>query len=155
MPCGLEGNCRSGVAFKGVRRILVRGSMSPCAWGEENFENLTTKWCIHFEVYLNKYMVSIAPFSTPAFTPPPVRKLLFFACFRFLIFHPFFQGGQLTPFAPMCGRPWSHWPYASRTLVVYPSFHLRLHGLRTGDEHTACTPDWIWHTLPYLYVPTD
>jgi len=97
MPCGLEGNCRSGVAFKGVRRILVRGSMPPCAWGEENFENLTTKWCIHFEVYLNKYMVSIAPFSTPAFTPPPVRKLLFFACFRFLIFHPFFQGGSADP----------------------------------------------------------
>ena len=36
---------------------------------------------------------------------PPFRKLLFFACFRFLIFHPFFQGGQLTPFAPMYGRP--------------------------------------------------
>ena len=32
-------------------------------------------------------------------------KLLFFACFRFLIFHPFSQGGQLTP---MCGRPWAH-----------------------------------------------
>jgi len=29
-----------------------------------------------------------------------------FACFCFLIFYPFFQGGQLTPFAPMCGRPW-------------------------------------------------
>ena len=26
--------------------------------------------------------------------------------FRFLIFHPFSHGGQLTPFAPMCGRPW-------------------------------------------------
>jgi len=36
----------------------------------------------------------------------PFRKLVFFECFRFLIFHPFFKGGgQLTPFAPMCGRP--------------------------------------------------
>jgi len=33
------------------------------------------------------------------------RKLIFFACSRFLIFYPFFQGGQLTPFAPMCGPP--------------------------------------------------
>ena len=24
----------------------------------------------------------------------------------FLIFHPFFQGGQLIPFAPICGRSW-------------------------------------------------
>ena len=46
-------------------------------------------------------MVSIASFSPL----PPFRKLLFSACFRFLIFHPFFQVGQLTPFAPMCGRP--------------------------------------------------
>jgi len=46
---------------------------------------------VHSEVYLNKYVVSIAPFSTPAFTPPTFRKLLFFACIRFLIFHPFFQ----------------------------------------------------------------
>ena len=38
----------------------------------------------------------------------PVLIALFVACFRFLIFHPFFQGGQLTPFAPMCGRPWLH-----------------------------------------------
>ena len=27
-----------------------------------------------------------------------------FACFRCLIFHPFFKGGQLTIFAPMCGH---------------------------------------------------
>jgi len=39
--------------------------------------------------------------------PPPhsIQKTALFACFRFLIFHPFFQGGQLTPFASMCGRP--------------------------------------------------
>ena len=32
-----------------------------------------------------------------------------FGFFRFLIFHPFSRGGgQLTPFAPMCGPPWNH-----------------------------------------------
>jgi len=62
---------------------------------------------VHSEVYLNKYVVSIAPFSTPAFTPPPFRKLLFFTCFRFLIFHPFSRGSAdticpyvRTPMAP-------------------------------------------------------
>ena len=56
------------------------GSMPSCRLRRRNFENLTIKWCILFA--------------------------LFFACFRFLIFHPFFQGGQLTPFAAMCGLPW-------------------------------------------------
>jgi len=60
---------------------------------------------VHSEVYMNKYVVSIAPFSTPAFTPH-IQKTALFACFRFLIFHPLFQGGQLTPLARMCGRPW-------------------------------------------------
>jgi len=55
---------------------------------------------VRSEVYLNKYLVSIAPFSTP-----PIQKTSLFACFRVLVFHPFFQGGQLTPFAPTCGRP--------------------------------------------------
>jgi len=37
--------------------------------------------------------------------PTFIQKTALFACFRFLIFHPFFQGGgQWTPFAPMCGR---------------------------------------------------
>jgi len=26
--------------------------------------------------------------------------------FSFFIFHPFFSGDHLTPFAAMCGRPW-------------------------------------------------
>ena len=90
---------------------------------------------VHSEVYLNKYVVSIVPFSTsecpdcsqmsnnnnnnnnhqldqPVITritspPPAIQKTALFACIRFLIFHPFSRGGgQLTPFAPMCGRPW-------------------------------------------------
>jgi len=72
-------------------------SMPPCRLRRRKFDYEM----VHSEVYLNKYVVSIAPFSTP-----PFRKLLFSACFRFLIFHPFFQGGgQLTPFVRMCGRP--------------------------------------------------
>ena len=56
---------------------------------------------VHSEVYLNKYVVSIAPFSTAAFTPnTPIQKTAFLWGFRFLIFHPFFEGGQLTTFAP-------------------------------------------------------
>jgi len=68
---------------------------------------------VHSEVYLNKYMVSIAPFSTPAFTPlHPNSENCFFANFRFLIFIHISSGGQLTPFAPMCYhaefRPFLH-----------------------------------------------
>ena len=49
--------------------------------------------------------LTLPPRSTP--TPPPFRKLVFFACFRFLIFHLFFQGGQLTPSAHAHGCcPW-------------------------------------------------
>jgi len=29
-----------------------------------------------------------------------IENCSYFACFRFLIFHPFFEGGQLTQFAP-------------------------------------------------------
>jgi len=61
---------------------------------------------VHSEVYLNKYVVSIAPFSPSH----PFRKLLFIACFRFLIFHPFFQGGGSAD--PIC--PYVRTPTAGR-----------------------------------------
>ena len=35
----------------------------------------------------------------------PIQKTALFACFRFLFFSSIYPGGQLTPFAPMCGRP--------------------------------------------------
>ena len=54
---------------------------------------------VHSEVYLNKYVVSIAPFS-----PTPFRKLLFLHVFAFLIFHLFFQGVSW-PHLPLGGRP--------------------------------------------------
>jgi len=57
---------------------------------------------VHSDVYLNKYVVSIAPFSIhlPALIALNIfRKLLFFAYFRFFNFSSVFPGGQLTPFA--------------------------------------------------------
>ena len=41
--------------------------------------------------------------------------------FRFLIFHPFFQGGQLTPFAPMCGRPCQNGDLSRPSGVLFSS----------------------------------
>ena len=60
--------------------------------------------------------------------------MLSFACFRFLIVHPFFQEGQLTPFAPMCGRPcryelWARWTGDIDRL---------LHGRRAAGECGQC-----------------
>ena len=48
---------------------------------------------VHSEVCLNKYVVSIAPFSTPACPDCSqyIKKTAVFACFRYLIFHYFFQ----------------------------------------------------------------
>jgi len=40
---------------RNVRRILVGGSMPLAAWGEENFENLTTKWCILKYIWINMW----------------------------------------------------------------------------------------------------
>jgi len=44
--------------------------------------------------------------------------------FSLFSFHPFFQEGQLTPFAPTCGRPWyvrnvgpTYYHYDTDTLV--------------------------------------
>ena len=96
-------NCRN------VRRILVRGSVPPCRLGWRKFWKFDYEM-VHSGVSLNKFVVSIAPFSTPACPDCShniawTQKTALFACFRFLIFHPFFPGDQLTPFAPMCGRP--------------------------------------------------
>ena len=55
---------------------------------------------VHSEVYLNNYVISIAPFSTSA-CPDCSR----FCTFSLLNFSSIFPGGQLTPFAAMCGRP--------------------------------------------------
>jgi len=93
-----------GFQTGGFAGFWLGGQCPLAAWGEENFENLTMKWCILKYIYV----VRTALFSRPACPDcsQMFRKLLLFCMFRFLIFHPFFQGGQLAPFAPMCGRPW-------------------------------------------------
>ena len=67
--------------------------MPPCRLRRRKFWKSDHEM-VHSEVYLNKYVVSIAPFSTLTFThtPTPVQKPALFACFCFLTFHPFFQG---------------------------------------------------------------
>ena len=50
---------------RNVRRILIGGSMPPCHLRRRKFRKFDYEM-VHSEVYLNKYVVSIAPFSTPA-----------------------------------------------------------------------------------------
>ena len=93
---------------RNVRRILVRGSMPPCCLRRRKFGKLDYKM-VHSEEYLNKYVVSTALFSTPA-CPDCSQKYninienLFFACFRFLFFHPFYQGSA-DPICPYMRTP--------------------------------------------------
>ena len=66
--------------------------MPPCRLRRIKFRKFDYE-TVHSEVYLNKYAVSTAPFSTLSPPPPtPIEKTALFACFRFLIFRPFFQG---------------------------------------------------------------
>ena len=92
---------------KGVRRILVREGQCPlAARGEENLENLATKWCILKYIWIN--MWSAQRRSLILLSPaPPFRKLVFFACFRFLFFHPFLQGVSW-PHLPLCADAHAH-----------------------------------------------
>jgi len=62
---------------------------------------------VHSEVYPNKYVVSIAPFSTPACPDcsQNITQTCSFLHVSLFNLSSIFPGGQLTPFAPMCGRP--------------------------------------------------
>ena len=64
---------------------------------------------VHSGVYLNKYVVSIAPFSTPACPDcsQNIQKTALFCMFSLYNFSSIFQVGQRTPFVPVCGRPWA------------------------------------------------
>ena len=86
----------SGKSHQERPQDLVRGVNSPlAAWGEIFFWKFDYEM-VHSEVYVNKYVISIAPLSPPPIRNSPIQKTALFACFRFLIFHPFLQGGQLT-----------------------------------------------------------
>jgi len=105
-----------------VRRILDRGPMPPCRLRRRTFWKFAYEM-VHSEVYLNKYVVSIATFSTfSAFCLPlllskynintimssEIQKTALFCMFSLFNFSSIFPGGQLTQFAPMWGRPWQY-----------------------------------------------
>ena len=75
------------------------GQCPLAAWGKENFENLTTKWCILKYIWINMWSASRRFLHLPALIALKIQQINI-ACFRFLIFHPFFQGrGVSWPFA--------------------------------------------------------
>jgi len=92
-----------GFQTGGFAGFWLGGQCPLAAWGEENFENLTMKWCILKYIYV----VRTALFSTPACPDcsQMFRKLLLFCMFRFLIFHPFFQGGSTGPICTYVRTP--------------------------------------------------
>jgi len=63
---------------------------------------------VHSEVYLNKYVVSIAPFSTPACPDcsQNIQKTSLFACFFATFnFSSNFPGGSADPICPYVRTP--------------------------------------------------
>ena len=92
----------------------LRGSIPPCRLRRRKLWKFDYEM-VHSEVhvYLDKYVVSTAPFSTPACPDwsqniKLTEKTALFACFLLFHFSSIFQGVQLAPFAPMCGRPWTN-----------------------------------------------
>ena len=94
--------CNSSNRVITIRRILARGSMPPCRLRGRKFWKFDYEM-VRSEVYVNKYVVSIAPFSTPAFTPiPHSGNYCFFCIFSLSNFHPFFQEGVSWLHLPQC-----------------------------------------------------
>ena len=88
-------------------RFWLGGSMPYCRLRRRNFFSSKFDYeMVHSEVYLNKYVVSIAPFSTSACPDYNINiENCFFPCFRFSIFHPFFQEGSANPICPYVRTP--------------------------------------------------
>jgi len=105
---------------RNVRRILVRGVNAPCRLRRRKFWKVDYEM-VHREVNLNKYVVSIAPFSTPACPDcsQNIQKTVLFCTFSLLNFSSIFPGGQLTPFAPMRGRPCQYTKYVKCSFVIW------------------------------------
>jgi len=80
--------------------------MPPCRLRRRKFWKSDHEM-VHSEVYLNKYVVSIAPFSTPTFThtPTPVQKTALFRMFLLLNFSSIFPGGSPEPICPYVQTP--------------------------------------------------
>jgi len=85
--------------------------MPPCRLRRRKFWKCDCE-TVHSEVYLNKYVVSIASFSTCAYPDcskynTKYRKLLFLHVLAFYFFNPFFYGGLADPFCPYVRTPMS------------------------------------------------
>ena len=60
---------------------------------------------VYSKVCLNKYVVSIAPFSTPAFTLTPIQKTGLFCMFSLFNFSSIFPGGSADNICPYVRTP--------------------------------------------------
>jgi len=87
---------------RGVRRILVRGvNAPPCHLRRRKFWKFDYEM-VHCEVNLNKYVVSIAPFFTPACPDcsKNIQKTVLFCRFSLFNFSSIFPGGSADPICP-------------------------------------------------------
>jgi len=109
-------------------------------------------------VYLNKYVVSIAPFSTPACPncSQNIQKTALFCMISLFNFSSISSGGQLTQFAPMCGRPCHCSSSLQHSLVLLYfvllsflgvfrhiiNYGLKLHTLHTYIQNCIAPKSW-------------
>ena len=102
-------NCSAVCAQRGASAgFWLGGSMPPCRLRRRKFWKFVYEM-VHSEVYLNTHVVSIAPFSTPACPDWSQNitwtyKTALFACYCFLIFHPFSRGSA-DPICPYVRTP--------------------------------------------------
>ena len=94
---------------KGVRRILVRGSMPPCHLRWRKFWKFEEEYSrrrvmINNNNNNNSLIISLTNQSSlVSLHPHPNPENCLFSCFRFLIFHPFFPGvGVSWPHLSLC-----------------------------------------------------
>ena len=85
----------------------LEGQCPLAAWSEENFENLTMKWCILKYIWINMWSAFVVlyiclPWLLSKYN---INTENYSFCMFSLFNFSSILGGQLTPFAPMCGRP--------------------------------------------------
>ena len=107
--CPLPNGISSVLPFMIVRFFGLGDQRPPAAWGEENFQSSLVS--LHF-------------------TPTPIQKTALFCMFSLFNFSFIFPRGSadLTPFAPMCGRPWARLTgVPNRPTDMLTTLHLSRH----------------------------